>query len=54
MPSDTEPRKMLPKQVIVKSSEPEGVIITLDSATRDDAVAKGKKEAGKPLYLKRV
>jgi hypothetical protein len=54
MPSDSEPRKMLPNQVILKSSKPEGVIITLNSAIRDDTVANGKEEAGKPLYLKRI
>ena len=54
MPSDSRKKKELPLQLVTDSSKVQTIVITVDSASPNELTAKGKEEAGKPLYLKRV
>jgi hypothetical protein len=54
MPSDSRTKNKLPPQLVTDSSKVQTILITVDSASPNELTAKGKEEAGKPLYLKRV
>ena len=54
MPSDSRTKNKLPLQLVTDSSKVQTIVITVDSANPNELTAKGKEEAGKPLYLKRV
>jgi hypothetical protein len=54
MPSNSKTKTETPVQVIKEDSPEEHVVITLEIGTPTTPSAKGKEEAGKPLYLKRV
>ena len=54
MSSKMRKKTELPLQVVTEGSKMDDVIITIDSAPKSSSMAKGKEEAGKPLYLKRV
>ena len=54
MPSHSKTKIERPLQLITESSNAETIVITVDAANPNDLAAKGKEEAGKPLYLKRV
>ena len=54
MPSNSKAKIELPLQLVAESSNAETIVITVDAADPNELTAKGKAEAGKPLYLKRV
>jgi hypothetical protein len=54
MPSNSRRKNELPLQLVADSSNAETIVITLDATDPKGIIAKGKEEAGKPLYLKRV
>ena len=54
MPSHSKAKTELPLQLVTESSNAETIVITVDATTPNETTAKGKEEAGKPLYLKRV
>jgi hypothetical protein len=54
MPSNSKAKIELPLQLLTNSSKAEPIVITVDAADPNEPMAKGKEEAGKPLYLKRV
>jgi len=54
MPSQSRTKIELPLQLVAESSKAETIIITVDAANANEPISKGKEEAGKPLYLKRV
>ena len=54
MPSNSKTKTERPLPLLADSSNAEPIIITVDAADPNDPMTKGKEEAGKPLYLKRV
>jgi hypothetical protein len=54
MPSNSRTKTEVPLQLVRERSKAEPIVITIDAADPNEPIAKGKEEAGKPLYLKRV
>jgi len=54
MPRNSKTKTELPLQLVTESSNAETIVITVDATNPNYLAAKGKEEAGKPLYLKRV
>ena len=54
MPSNSRTKNKLPLQLVAENSEAKSIVITVDATGPIESMTKGKEEAGKPLYLKRV
>ncbi len=54
MPSNSKAKTETPLHLVTDGYKAEPLVITIDATDPNEPMAKGKEEAGKPLYLKRV